>query len=285
MTEGDALRIGSLDGAPARVVAGRQSRPDRPADDCPFCPGGSAAPDDYDVHWFVNNWPPLPDGRAEVLLHHPDHDTSFADLSPEHARRVVDLWADRSQALGSRDDVAYVLVFENRGAAVGATIDHPHGQVYAFTDVPPAAATEYDSATEDAFAIDPRLLVTTVGSWSASVPTAPKWPFELLLAPDIDVPDLPSLDDARRDELAVVLVDIIGRLDALFDEPMPYMRWIHQRPFDGVVRRALRVHVHIAPLLRSPGTPRFVAAGELGSGVWFDPVEPVDAATRLRQTR
>ena len=283
MAGDDGLRIGALDGAPSRVVASRQSRPDRPADACPFCPGGAAAPDTYDVHAFVNNWPPLPDDRAEVVLHHPDHHLAFGDLDPAHARRVVDLWAERSLELGRRDDVAHVLVFENRGAAVGATIDHPHSQIYAFADVPPAVLDEFANARSDAFVVDDALQVARVGAWSASVPHAPKWPFELLLAPDTESPDLPSLEPASRDAFAALLVDALGRLDRLFDTAMPYMLWIHQRPFDGIERRPIRLHAHVAPLLRAPDTARYVAAGELGSGVWFDPIDPIDAAARLRE--
>jgi UDPglucose--hexose-1-phosphate uridylyltransferase len=78
---------------------------------------------------------------------------------------------------------------------------------------------------------------------------------------------------------------VTGRLDALFDAPMPFMLWFHQRPFDGGEWPAARLHAHIAPLLRAPGLQRFVAAGELGSGVWFNPVEPARAAADLRATR
>ena len=84
------------------------------------------------------------------------------------------------------------------------------------------------------------------------------------------------------DQLASVLVDVLGRLDRLFDEPMPYMLWVHQRPVDGGEWPAAHLHVHVAPLHRAPCTPRFVAAGELGSGVWFDPVVPEEAAAALR---
>ena len=91
---------------------------------------------------FPNRWPPFPDGRAEIVLYTSDHDASFADLSPAQARCVVDLWAERSTALGADPGVAYVLVFENRGPEVGATIAHPHGQIYGFHSVPPAAMAE-----------------------------------------------------------------------------------------------------------------------------------------------
>ena len=93
-----------------------------------------------------------------------------------------------------------------------------------------------------------------------------------------------ALTDATcdRDGLAALLVDVLARLDQLFDAPMPYMLWIHQRPTDGDDWPGARVHVHVAPLLRAPGTPRFVAAGELGAGTYFNPVVPADAAARLR---
>ncbi len=278
-------RIDPLTGLPTHIVAHRQDRPNLPDGGCPFCIGGREAPDPYEVRAFTNRWPPFPDGRAEIVLYTPDHDASFAGLTALQARKVVDLWAERSAALGARDDVSYVLVFENRGPEVGATIAHPHGQIYAFADVPPAALAEF--ATDgmrrgfDADAIGDRL-VSNIGDWSAWVPAAAGWPYEVLLAPGASVPDLPSLDDASRDSLGELLVDIVSRLDRLFSAPMPFMMWIHQRPFDNRMWPDARVHIHIAPLLRSPGTARFVAAGELGSGVWFNPVEPAVAAAELR---
>jgi UDPglucose--hexose-1-phosphate uridylyltransferase len=281
------LRIDPLTGQPAFIAASRQGRPNLPAAGCPFCPGGIEAPDPYQVRWFPNRWPPLPDGRAEVVLYSPVHDASFWSLGVDGARRVVDLWAERTAALGRRDDVAYVLVFENRGPEVGATIAHPHGQIYAFDVVPPGPARELERAEPGGLAIgaegaDGERLVSAQRAWRAWVPWAAGWPYELLVAPEEPVPDLPSLDDAGRDDLAAVLVDALARLDALFDAPMPYMLWIHQRPTDGSGWPSAWVHVHIAPLLRSAATPRFVAAGELGSQILFNPIDPVEAAAALR---
>ena len=268
------------------VVAGdRQGRPNLP-EGCPFCPGGLEAPEPYDVRWFPNRWPPMPDDRCEVHLFSPEHGASLGTLGPAGVRRVIDLWAARTTSLGGRDDVAYVLLFENRGAVVGATIDHPHGQLYAFDVVPEAPvrelAGERCALCVDAGMANPELLVRAADGWTVSVPFAPMWPYELLLAPTSHVPDLPSLPDAGRDELAVALTDALGRLDQLFDAPMPYMLWVHQRPTDGREWPNAHLHVHIAPVLRQPGIMRHVAAGELGSGVWFDPVAPEDAAASLR---
>src|SRR5207237_10056261 len=102
------------------------------------------------------------------------------------------------------------------------------------------------------------------------------------LGPDEPVPDLPSLDCAGRDGLALVLVDVLERLDRLFDAQTPYMLWIHQRPFDGGDWPGARLHVEIVSPWRAAGVSRYVAAGELGSGVYFNPVAPEDAARALR---
>ena len=283
-------RIDPLTGEASVIVARRQARPNlgegvhtASAVTCPFCPGGVEAPEDYDVKAFTNRWPSISDGRCEVVLYTSDHDASFASLGVDGARKVVDLWAERTAALGGRDDVAYVLVFENRGPEVGATIPHPHGQIYAFPEVPPAPRRELEEAGCALCGVDPGpRLVHAVGGWRSWVPDAATWPSALVVAPDAHEPDLPSLGDAGRTGLAEVLVDALGRLDRLFDAPMPYMLWFHQRPTDGGHWPTAHLHVHVAPLYRSPGTQRYVAAGELGSGMFFNPVDPVDAAAALR---
>ena len=279
------MRTNRLTGQQVVVVGKRQSRPNLPSEGCPFCVGGLEAPEPYDVRWFPNRWPSFPDDRCLIVLYTPDHDATFWSLGIEGARRVVDLWTERTATLGARPGIDYVLVFENRGAEVGATIPHPHGQIYAFEHVPPNAMVELDAGSCRLCGADPPggRLVVEVGGWRAEVPSAPSWPFELLVAPTEHVADLPSLDDGGRNGLAAVMVDILARLDRLFDAPMPYMLWFHQRPTDGGEWPAAHAHLHVAPFFRSPGTPRFMAAGELGSGVHFNPVHPEAAAAQLRE--
>jgi UDPglucose--hexose-1-phosphate uridylyltransferase len=137
-----ALRIDPLTGANVIVTPWRQQRPNLPHGGCPFCPGGLEAPGPYDVRHFQNRWPALPGGRHEVILHSPDHDASFPALGEDQAARVVELWSACTAVLGARDDVAYVFVFENRGRAIGSTIDHPHSQIMAFGMIPPIPASE-----------------------------------------------------------------------------------------------------------------------------------------------
>jgi UDPglucose--hexose-1-phosphate uridylyltransferase len=262
------------------VVGSRQDRPNLPATGCPFCPGGLEAPEDYETRWFVNRWPAMPADRCEVVLYTPQHDATFWSLGVPGARKVVDLWAERSAALGGRPDVDYVLVFENRGAAVGATISHPHGQIYAFEFVPELPQRELDRG--DRLDDPGDRLVAEAPGWRAWVPKAPMFPYALRLAPNDPVADLPSLDDAGRDGLAALLVDVLRRIDGLFQQQAPYMLWIHQRPFDGNGWPDARLHVEIVTPWRAPGVLRYVAAGELGSGVYFDPVAPEAAAAALR---
>jgi UDPglucose--hexose-1-phosphate uridylyltransferase len=303
------------------IVGHRQGRPNLPDDGCPFCVGGLEAPEPYDVRSFTNRWPAFAPGApidlataeatgtrtldavgtTEVVLFSPDHDATLGSLPVAHVRKVVDTWADRTAALYERDDVEYVLVFENRGAEVGATISHPHGQIYAFGFVPPVPQREADVArahgcplcTEVADELaDGARIVYESDSWIAYVPFASSWSYGVRVVAREHVASLPALDGARRDGLATALVDVLGRYDRMWTEaprgggapapgPFPYLLWFHQaakRDTDGLVH----VHAHTAPPLRAPGVMRFVASGELGGGTLSNPVVPEDAAATLR---
>jgi UDPglucose--hexose-1-phosphate uridylyltransferase len=287
------LRWDALAGEWVAIAASRQSRPNLPSTDCPFCVGGIEAPEAYDVKAFENRWPmyrpgePVPldpavghapgRGASEVVLYSPEHEATMATLGVPAVRRVVDLWAERTEALLARPEIEYVLVFENRGAEAGATIPHPHGQIYAYPLVPPVPAREAAVAARDGCALcrEPgaALLVYEAPAWRAWVPFASGWPYGTLIAPREHVPGLPGLDEGARDGLATALVDVLGRYDRLFERPFPYMLWVHP---------GVHLHIHVAPPLRTRETMRFVAAGELGSGLLTNPIAPERAAQELR---
>jgi UDPglucose--hexose-1-phosphate uridylyltransferase len=317
MDPGHELRFDPLTGEWVLIVPHRQGRPNLPQTGCPFCVGGLEAPDPYEVRAFENRWPPLrpgppiegvgTDGRlgtgerravargaAEVVLFSPDHDASLATIGVDGVLRVVDLWAERTEALLARPEIEYVLVFENRGAAVGATIHHPHGQIYGYPFVPPTPAREIagaagrrcpvcaEIATESA---DARRVVVDDGEWVAWVPFASAHAYGVRLAPRSHVGRLADLDAPGRRALAAVLRDVLGRYDRLWtravdDGPFPYLLWFHQAPahHDG----EYHLHAHIAPPLRGPGILRYVASGELGGGLLANPVLPEQAAADLR---
>ena len=308
------LRFDPLTREWVNIVGSRQTRPNLPATGCPFCVGGLEAPEPYDVRWFANRWPALaPDapvdfaaaeaagittvpavGACEVVLFSPDHDESLSTLPVAQVRAVVDLWAARTEALLARPEIEYVLVFENRGREVGATIDHPHGQIYGYPFVPPAAAREAAVARAHGCVLCAEIeaevatgtrVVATRGDWVAWVPYASGYAYGLRIAPRTHHGSLPVLDDTARDDLAGLLVDALSRYDRLWPAPaadyrFPYLLWFHQAPAAG--GDEWHLHAHVAPPLRSPGVPRFVASGEVGSGTLSNPVVPEAAAQALR---
>lgn len=265
------------------VVGSRQSRPNMPTQpttaDCPFCPGGREAPQSYRTHWFVNRWPAFPDDRCEVVLYSPDHSASLASLGVAGVIEVIDLWTERTKVLGSRDDVAYVLIFENRGAEVGATISHPHGQIYAYDHVPPRPASMFSQQWKPD--TEPDRAVTENDSWTASVPHAPSYPIALSIAPKIRTGSLTDLNADQKTDLAHLLVDVGSRLDRLYGQPLPYMMWINQRPTDGSLLNAW-MNIDLVSPWRSAGLVRYIAAAEIGGGEFFNPVIPEDLASNLR---
>lgn len=267
-------------GTVVHVVGARQARPNLPSTGCPFCVGGLEAPESYQVRWFTNRWPAMPGERCEVVLYTPEHDATLPSLGVAGVRRVIDLWAERFAELGSRDDVDYVLIFENRGPEVGATIAHPHGQIYAYDHVPRRPAQLLASAWQPDPSDD--RFVAAHGAWQAYVPHAATYPIAVTLAPQTRVPDLVALDDHGRDELAAMMVDVFARLDALYERPLPYMMWFHQRPTDGGDWPSAWLHVEIVSPWRSAGTARFIAAAEVACEEYFNPVIPEELAARLR---
>jgi UDPglucose--hexose-1-phosphate uridylyltransferase len=267
-------------GTLVHIVGGRQERPNLPTTGCPFCPGGIEAPEPYDVRWFPNRWPAMPGERCEVLLYTSDHDATFASLGVDRAAAVVDLWARRTATLGARVDVEYVLAFENRGPEVGATIAHPHGQLYAFDHVPERQRAMLAAGWQPE--ADPGgRRVASSPEWTVSVPVASPFPIALSVAPRTRIPDVVTLDAAQRRELAGVLVDTFARLDALFDRDLPYMMWLNQRPTDGGEWPQAWLHIEIVSPWRAAGVPRFIAAAEIATGEFFNPVVPEDLARRL----
>lgn len=268
-------------GTVVHVVATRQNRPNLPAGSCPFCVGGLEAPEPYEVRAFENRWPSLDDGACEVVLYSPQHDATLATLGANHIVRIVDLWAERTTALRDLPGGEYVLVFENSGAEIGATIPHPHGQIYAFDHVPdrPARALRAGWTPER----DPGdRFVAEIDGWRIWCEYAPVHPVSVRLAPVGRVADLPSADDDVRRGLATTLATVMPALAALHGEPCPYMMWINQSPRDAAEWPEAWLNIEIVSPWRAPRLPRFIAAAEVATGEYFNPVDPADVAARLR---
>src|SRR5256885_736290 len=169
-------------------------------------------------------------GRCEVVCFTTEHEGSFADLPPRRVRTVLEAWADRSAALAAMPGIAQVFCFENRGEEIGVTLHHPHGQIYAYPFVTPRTRRMLDSARArpslfaDVLAAERAARDRVVASndhWTAFVPAAARWPFEVHLYPHRPVPDIPALSTVERDAFAPVYLDVLRRLDGLFGRPMP----------------------------------------------------------------
>lgn len=265
-------------GTVVHIVESRQGRPNLPSDGCPFCPGGLEAPEPYDVKSFPNRWPALGDGNCEVVLYSPRHDAAFHELGADGVRKVIDLWAERTTALLARPGTEYVMVFENRGAEVGATIAHPHGQIYAFDHTPARIARIFTSEWAPDYA--PERLVSANEHFVAHTVFAPVFPVSVSVAPRTRVGRLAALDDTQRSSLADILVEVLHTLDRLFEAPLPYMLWVNQAPAHASGTEWLNIEI-VSPW-RAKGVPRYIAAAEIAGGEYFNPVNPEELAARLR---
>jgi UDPglucose--hexose-1-phosphate uridylyltransferase len=278
---------------------------------------------DYDVVVFENRFPslsrratdslgplhPLVDdqplfrrrpgvGRCEVVCFTADHSASFATLAPSRVRTVIEAWADRTAELSALDGVAQVFCFENRGQEIGVTLHHPHGQIYAYPFVPPRGEALLRQAAAHRAATGGNLLRDVLDAerragsrvvlggehWTAYVPAAARWPVEVHLAPHRDVPDLAALDDAERDELSHVYLELLRRADRYFDgvSALPYISGWHQAPVNAG-RELGRLHLQLFSILRAPGKLKYLAGSESGMGAWVNDAIPERIAARLRE--
>ncbi|MBD0737009.1 galactose-1-phosphate uridylyltransferase [Streptomyces sp. CBMA29] len=303
------LRADRLLGDTVAVASHRQGRTYHPpADECPLCPSRegrlSEIPDsDYEVVVFENRFPSLAGdaGRCEVVCFTPDHDASFADLSPASARLVLDAWTDRTRDLSQQPGVEQVFPFENRGAEIGVTLGHPHGQIYAYPFVTPRTALMlrslaghrertggrnlFDDVLADERA-DGRRIVLTGEHWTAFVPYAAHWPYEVHLYPHRRVPDLLGLDEEARAEFPQVYLELLRRFDRIFGEGQPrtpYISGWHQAPFNAPDRRDFALHLELFTIRRTSGKLKFLAGSESGMGAFINDVPPESAALRLRE--
>lgn len=301
----------------------RQDRTFLPASEhCPLCPTRAGLPstevprDAYDVVVFDNRFPalmadPPPSseggggllaveparGATEVVLYSDDHTLTLADMGAPRIRRLVEVWAHRYDALGSREEVAYVLVFENKGEAMGVTLHHPHGQIYGFPEIPPRPLLELTTglAHLDAHGTcvhcdvvareraDGVRVVDENESFLAYVPFAARYPYEVHVVARRHAPSLLDLTDPERAALAEMLASVLRAYDGLFGFSLPYVMVLHQAPTDdGRWEAVSHFHVEFYPPHRTATKLKYLAGSELGGGAFLNDVFPEDAAERLR---
>lgn len=283
---------------------------------CYLCPGnprvgGEVNPSYEGVHVFPNDFPALAEdqpsaadhdpllraeasaGVCRVICFSPDHGKSLPLLTPEQLRAVIDAWADQTAELGER--FANVQVFENKGAMMGCSNPHPHGQVWATAHLPQELASEdarqraylaehgrgllLDTATREAAS---ERAVEINDDWLAIVPFWAAWPFETLLLPRFAVQRMPQLTDGQRTSLASILKALTTRYDNLFQTSFPYSMGWHQAPYGMPDIDHWQLHAHFyPPLLRSAEVRKFMVGYEMLAEPQRD-LTPERAAEMLR---
>jgi UDPglucose--hexose-1-phosphate uridylyltransferase len=278
---------------------------------CPLCPTRPGRPpteipfEDFEVAVFENRFPALvehhPDslpeaaqsapavGACEVVVYTPQHSGSLATLSPARRELLLRVWIDRYQDLRALPSARTVMPFENRGAAVGVTLHHPHGQVYAYPFVPPVFAQE-SAAFRQGMDLA-RLLAMDGGRYvidedtaaSAVVPPFARFPYEVWVVPRRIHPGPWTFDDAEIASFARALGRVVARYDALFSTAMPYVMALHAAPKGGEAR--FHFHAEFYPFQRERDRLKYLAGTEIGAGAFTVDVLPEDAADLLRRVR
>jgi UDPglucose--hexose-1-phosphate uridylyltransferase len=235
-------------------------------------------------------------GICRVVCFSPKHDLTLAQMEPAEIRRVVDTWAGQYSELGARESIRYVQIFENRGAMMGCSNAHPHGQIWSNAHLPNEVAKEQAAQLKwreararclicDYAALEAvrrERLVDENAAWMAVVPFWAVWPFETLVMSKRHVAAIDGLDDGERDGLADLLKRLTARYDRLFAAPFPYSMGFHQSPTDGQAHPEWHMHLHFhPPLLRSATVRKFLVGYELLATPQRD-LTPEAAAERLR---
>lgn len=230
-------------------------------------------------------------GRCEVVCFSPDHEGSFGSQTVSRARTVIEAWAHRTAALSAMPGIEQVFPFENRGAEIGVTLPHPHGQIYAYPFITPrttALLRSIDAVGPDLFA---RILDTERASgrvvlegehFTAFVPFAARWPIEVHLLPHRHVPDFAGLTEPEKDELAPLYRRLLRGIDALYETPTPYIAAWHQAPVSRG-RDTVRLMLQVTSPRRGPERLKFLAGSEAAMGAFIGDVAPEAQAAFIRE--
>lgn len=268
---------------------------------------------DWDVAVFDNRFPSLGGapvappslivptapaaGHCEVVVFTQDPRSSLAALPLDHVELLLQVWGERTTRLAARGDIAYVLPFENRGAEVGVTLHHPHGQIYAYPVVPPVPARMQQQALQHHERHGRGLLADLIHEERrvrlrllyegphavAFVPVCARYPYEAWVAPIEPVSHLDRLGEAQRRDLARALKTVLMKYDALWRRPLPYLMAWYQAPTDGRAHPESHLHAEFYPPYRTPDRLKYLAGTELAAGFFAMDALPEDKARELQQ--
>jgi len=235
-------------------------------------------------------------GLCRVVCFSPDHSLTLPQMAEQDVRRVVEVWTEQYEAIGSEPSINYVQIFENKGEIMGCSNPHPHGQIWSNGALPQIPGIEQQTLSDyrgshgscmlcDYAALEDarqERMVCSNDHFAAMVPFWATWPFETMIVARGHVGSLSDLDDDGRGALANIIKRLTTRYDNLFEISFPYTMGIHQRPTDGEQHPEWHMHLHFyPPLLRSATVKKFMVGYEMLAMAQRD-LTPEAAAARLR---
>ena len=288
--------------------------------DCFLCPGntrvsGKTNPNYENVFVFDNDHPSVsfgaPDvvqpsssayqarpahGVSRVVCYSPSHNLTLAELSSEQITQLLGTWQEQYLGLGSRAEIEHVLIFENKGEAVGVSNPHPHCQIYANNFVFKTIANEVAAGrryfSEDGRVLfqdiiraekeDGRRIISENDSAIAFIPYFARYAYEVFVAPKNTHPHIAALSNDELTDLADVLRTVLIKFDNLWSMPFPYVMPLHQAPTDDEDHSTFHFHIEFHPPLRKPNLLKYLAGPEIGGGNFLSDTSPEDKAAELR---
>lgn len=274
------IRQDPLTGDWVSLNADRQQRPLTAIQSvfCPFCPGERTEVGmvPFDVAVFENKFPAFHNpGSAEVVVYSPGHDDDLAYLPGDRAWLVWNAWKDRTQDLMDHPDVKSVIIFENRGAKVGASIAHPHGQIYAYPYLPSRLWRERSHFLKTCLLCPSRgdtgIVLFADELWRIEVPSAMRMPYQTRLVPNRHVHDVAHLRDDEVQRGSTLMQEIVRTYDSYFGLRTALVMALYQD-----ISRGSSYHLRwdFLPIDRGPGKIKYLAGSELAMDAFVVDMTP-----------
>lgn len=300
------------------VATHRQDRthlPDSSA--CPLCPGVLEIPEDFEIACFENRFPSLrkdpqepeikgdelyrvrkAQGICEVVVYTPEHEGTLTDQSVQKIYDLIRVWKDRYEELGSREFIDYVFIFENKGEVIGVTLNHPHGQIYAYPFIPPKIQTElnasekyYEKHNGQCLFCEilrkereyQKRIVSENESFTAFIPFFARYTYEVHIYPNQHLRSIAEFDDTAQKDFALILKDVLVKYDNLFGFSFPYIMVMHQEPTTGDKYDHYHFHIEFYPPYRTEEKIKYLAGSESGAGAFINDAAAEEKAEELRK--
>ena len=289
-------------------------------EDCYLCPGNlrvSGARNDNYTSTFIfdNDHPCVGDdapkdlqkppgiyrnqaatGIARVVCYSPNHSLTLAELEPFEIENLLEVWQNQYRELSIQEDIKHVLIFENKGEAVGVSNPHPHGQIYATNFIFKTLETEARASQRHlaetgrvlfqdvirAEKEDGRRIICENETAIAFIPYFARYAYEVFVAPKTTHGSIATLSHDERRDFGSLLKQVLVKFDNLWQMPFPYVMPLHQAPTDGGDYSSFHFHIEFHPPLRRPSLLKYLAGPEIGGGNFLSDTAPEEKAEELR---